>query len=502
MEERIVKAVRAEGLGARLKDVLIACYDRIIAGEITSVAELLDELEELGWDPRLERIVRRGYRLIRELHWGIFRHLDAKLHPELWHALTVSNPTMRDVADLKRNVVVPNVYCSILDVHDYTAFCQKNRYNVSMIRMLDDLMQKDLRKVADEHRCLATRSAGDTIIVIGSSPIDMIRACLGIIATFSRRRVVQAAMEFESRKGKSVAMQDFRVSAGIAGGQHYNSLIVTQDGDVSGSVVNTAARLQAFAGAVAPDRSKVMMTSHVHVGYEKEVAYSDEASDGLVFFDCGRVSFKGVGVGVFELLFAEREIKKVRYQQEYTNVAETAERGQWSDRLIPDLTRLVAKVLRTNPISRVEVIEEGMRRRVSSAHVVELCEEAIGLYESAQDHREVSARLQEIGLILERANGFDPLVLVHFRQIVAAYDELVREFERVQYERVIENQTGLFSAKERSLIDHAQRLERIRDTLLERGKKDNNIYSSAMLWNKIVHDFDDGLEFGVYSGKR
>lgn len=502
MDERIVKAVRAEGLGARLKDVLIACYDRIVGGEIVSVADLLEDLEELGWDPRLERVVRRSYRLIRELHWGIFRHLDPKLHPELWHALTVSNPTMRDVADLKRNVVVPNVYCAILDVHDYTDFCQKNRHNVSMIRMLDDLMQKDLRKVADEHRCLATRSAGDTIIIIGSSPIDIVRACLGMIASFSRKRVVQVAMEFESRSGKSVAMQDFRVSAGVAGGQHYNSLIVTQDGDISGSVVNTAARLQAFAGTIAPDRSKVMVTSHVHAGYEKEVAYAGGATDGLVFFDCGRVSFKGVGVGVFELLFAEREMKKVRYQREYRNVAEAAARGQWSDQLIPDLTRLVAKVLRTNPISRVEVLEEGMRRKVSNANVIGLCEEAVDLYESAQDHREVSARLQEISAILERASGFDPLVLIHFRQVIGAYDQLVREFERVQYERIIENQTGLFSAKERSLIDHAARLERIRDTLIERGKRDNNIYSPAMLWNKIVHDFDDGLEFEVYSGKR
>ncbi|MFW5738537.1 MAG: hypothetical protein ACOCYX_06455, partial [Spirochaetota bacterium] len=263
-----------------------------------------------------------------------------------------------------------------------------------------------------------------------------------------------------------------------------------------------AARLQAFAGAIAPDRSKVMITSHVHAGYQKEAGYSDGAGDGLIFFDCGRVSFKGVGVGVFELLFAEREMKKVRYQNEYTNVAEAASRGQWNDRLIPDLTRLVAMVLRTNPVSRVDVLDEGMRRKVSNARVIELCEEAIDLYESGQDHREVSARLQQIGDILERASGFDPLVLIHFRQIIGAYDQLVREFERVQYERIIENQMGLFSAKERSLIDHAERLERIRDTLIERGKKDNNIYSSAMLWNKIVHDFDDGLEFEVYSGKR
>ena len=84
MDARIVRAVEKEGLGRRLKDVLIVCYDKIIAGEIVTVAELLAYLEELGWDPRLEKIIRRSYRLIREIHWGIFKALDAETHPDLW----------------------------------------------------------------------------------------------------------------------------------------------------------------------------------------------------------------------------------------------------------------------------------------------------------------------------------------------------------------------------------------------------------------------------------
>jgi len=409
---------------------------------------------------------------------------------------------MPDVADIKRNVVVPNVFCALLDIHAYTEFCQRNRHNVSMLRALDDMIHHDMREIAAKNACLSTRAAGDNIIILGSSPADVIHASLGVIDSFSRRRVLQATALAETRKGNATVVQDFHVSAGIAGGLHYNSLIVTQDGDISGSVVNTAARLQGFAGTVAPDRSKVMITSHVHAGYTREIESDRRKANGLVFFDCGKIGFKGTNVGVYELLYAEREMKKVRYQKEYTDVFETKKKGLWSDRLVPDATRLVAKVLATVPISGVETLHEGMPKTFTNAQVIRLCEHAIELYESEKDHREVSGNLQQIVEILSLARGFDPLVLIHFTQIVSAYDQMVREFEAMQYEKIIENQIGLFSAKERSVIDHAARLERMRDALIERGKKTNNIYSPTMLWKKIVSEFDGGLQFDVYSGKR
>jgi hypothetical protein len=94
------------------------------------------------------------------------------------------------------------------------------------------------------------------------------------------------------------------------------------------------------------------------------------------------------------------------------------------------------------------------------------------------------------------------LVLTRFKQVVALYDRMTQEFENLQYEKIIANQTGLFSIKERTVIDGAARLERIRDVLIERGKKNNNIYSPSVLWNKIVSEFEGKGEFDIYSGKR
>jgi class 3 adenylate cyclase len=502
MEERIVEAVRKDGLGRRLKDVFISCYDKIIARKIMTVGELLKYLEELGWDPRLESVIRRCYRLIREIHWGIFRDLDPDDHPDLWKSLTISNPTMPKVADLKRNVLVPNVYCGILDIHAYTDFCQRNRHNASILRTLDNIIQNDMREIANKNGCLSCRSAGDAIIVIGSSATDMIRACLGIIDLFSRRRVLQSALLSENRKGSSVVMQDFHVSAGIAGGLHYSSLIVTQDGDISGSVVNAAARLQGFAGTVAPDQSKVMVTSHVYSSYVKDVRGRQSNGDGFNFFNCGRITFKGTSLSVFELLYSEREMKKVRYQKQYMALLRTLSKGTWSERLVPDIARLVLQVLNTTAIQRVEIVHRGKTRTYTNDVVVGLCNEAIELYESSQDHRRVSSLLLQIADVLDAAAGFDPLVLAHLRQVTTVYDQMTREFESLQYQKIIANQDGLFSMKERDLIDRAGRLERARNQLLERGRRNNNIYSPAVLWNKVVSEYEGRWEFEVYSGKR
>ncbi|MFP4302913.1 MAG: hypothetical protein ACLFQZ_12860 [Spirochaetaceae bacterium] len=503
MDPRVLKAVERDGLAASIRDVLLLSYEQIIARKVVSVSDLLEYLSDLDWDPRLEGVVRHCYRLIRELHWGIFKELDPGNHPELWKSLTVTNRTMPDVADLKRNVLVPNVYCAVLDIHAYTDFCQRNRHNASMLRTLDDIIQTDMREIANRNGCLSRRTAGDNIVIIGSAPGDMVRACLGIIDLFSRKSVLKAANLSDGRKGNAIVMQDFHVSAGIAGGLRYSSLVVTQDGDISGSVINTAARLQAFANTVSPERSKVMVTSHVCSGYMKEREKSRDASDWLSFFNCGKISFKGTSVSVCELLYDKQDLKKAEYQEQYSELIEATKNGRWSDRLITNAVSLVAQVLRTRPISRVMMgEEEGNERTFTTDAVIKLCEQAIALYEGAHDHRTVSSLLQLIAEILDRASGFDPLVLTRFKQVVTLYDRMTQEFENLQYEKIIANQTGLFSMKERTVIDGAARLEKIRDILIERGKKNNNIYSPSVLWNKIVSEFEGKGEFDIYSGKR
>ncbi len=111
-------------------------------------------------------------------------------------------------------------------------------------------------------------------------------------------------------------------------------------------------------------------------------------------------------------------------------------------------------------------------------------------------------RMQKLLTIVELVGGFDRLVLIHLRQVVALFDRMSREFESIQYERIMSNQSGLFSHKEKRVMADAARLGKARERLVERGKQNNNIYSAAMLWNKVISDYEKTWEFEVYSGKR
>lgn len=502
MDPRIVARVREDGISAHTKDVFLSCYDQIITRKITSVSELMEYVGDLDWSASLEKVIRKCFRLIRELHWGIFRDLEKEKLPRLWKALVIPDRRLRDIGDLKRNIMVPHTYCALMDIHAYTDFCQRHRHNFSMLTMLDEVIQKNIRDIARKHGCLSCRAAGDNILVFGSAATDVLQTCLGIVDCFSRRRVIKSARLSETRKGDSIVLQDINVTAGIAGGLNYSSLIVTADGDVSGSIVNTAARLQSFANVLSPRRSKVMVTAHVYAGFlrENRTTPRDEMPV-FSFFNCGKVGFKGVRLNVFEVLYTEQDMKKSTYEREYRRLLQTKENGPWKERLIPDAIRLVISVMNVTPVPRIEILQDEDKKLYTTSTIISYCEHAMVSYDVEKDHHRMNKRLQKLLAIVESIPGFDRLVLIHFRQVVSLFEKLTAEFDAMQYEKVIENQNALFTLDEKRVLDNASRLERVRKRLIERGKVANPVYSPVMLWNKVIADHEKNWVFELYSGK-
>ena len=180
----------------------------------------------------------------------------------------------------------------------------------------------------------------------------------------------------------------------------------------------------------------------------------------------------------------------------------TMHTGVWKERLIPDVIALVIAVLHAVPISKLEVLLDDEKKVYTSSTIISLCEHAVDTYRLEKDHHRMNDRLQKLLTIVELVNGFDRLVLIHLRQVVALFDRMTGEFESIQYERVMSNQSGLFSHKEKRVMADAARLGKARQQLIERGKQNNNIYSAAMLWNKVISDHEKTWEFEIYSGKR
>ena len=124
-----------------------------------------------------------------------------------------------------------------------------------MLDMLDAMMQEVVPRIAAKVGVVSRRAHGDEILLLGPSAPDLLEATLLIMDYFSSRR--RLSEDLQRSRGKfDVILPGFQLSAGIAGGQKYTPLIITKDGDISGDIVNTAARLQARAGKFPPTETR------------------------------------------------------------------------------------------------------------------------------------------------------------------------------------------------------------------------------------------------------
>jgi len=467
------------------RSILDACYRETVARTITTVAQVRSFLERYTWEIGHEEIYRRCFELVRQMHWGLFRDLEREDHPELWRLIVTADRWHPDVGDLKRKINTSSLYCGFVDIHSYTAFCERNKLNYSMIEMLDSMIQREIREIARRNGCVSRRTGGDMIILVGAAAGAMINTVLGIIDYFSVRRTIRSNELSETRTGYQVAMPDLSVSAGIAGGLGYSSVIITQDGDLSGSIVNTAARLQSFAGLLAPDRSSLVVTGQVHS------ALRNGSEAHFSFFDYGRIHFKGNDVPVYEILYSEADFRKLEYQQEFTTLLDTIRKGLWRERLLPDVLNLADRVLETRHNDRSRFLD-----------VIRELRDIRDLWAS-QDRLELLGEgLQHLADSIRAVNDFDPVVQRYLDQTADLFVRAGEEYRRRLTQAVRDRQDSIFTGKERRIMRLAERISTLRDRLLERGRRTLPESTRRKEWNATLDFHTKNLRFEIYSGKR
>lgn len=456
---------------------------------MTTVAQAREFLDQRKWEIEHEEVYRQCFDLIREMHWGLFRDLNREDFPELWRILVSGDKWHPDVGDLKRKVNTASLYCGLIDIHAYTDFCQRNKLNFSMIEMLDSMIQREIREIARKNRCIARRTGGDMIILVGADAGQLIRTVLGVIDFFSVRRMIKSRELSETRTGFQVAMPDLYISGGITGGLAYSSIVITQDGDLSGSIVNTASRLQSFAGIVSPTKSTVIVTAQVHTALRGEG--SRESERNFAFFNYGRVMFKGIDVPVLEVLYSEPDFHKLGYQHEYTTLLKTINKGLLRERLLPDMLALVERALEAQPGDRASVrqIERALR-------------EILDLWEAREGLERLGERLAGLKAEIDRIERFDRVVGIYLQQTAELFERIGRDYEYRLTEAVLAQRASIFASRERRILRLAERLSILRARLLERGRAVLPEAMSRKTWNAVLDRFASEWKFEIYSGKR
>jgi hypothetical protein len=478
--------------------------DKIMAGEIQTFSALVEHVHTLNLGFKPDAVLERCFTMLREMRWGFLRELSKSDYPRLWKELVLPHGEYGNAGDLKRNISIANIYIAMLDIHGYTRFCQESKSNLSRLRKLDEFLHEGIRKIARSNSALANRERGDEIVVVASTATDCIKTTVEIISTFSKQA---AAAEHATTRGHSdysIVLPDFKVTAGIAGGNLTTPLIITESGLLSGFLLNTAARLQTLANELSPRDSKVFTTNSVVSSFVKEnkVVRSELFGKNILrFFNAGPVSFKGTKVNACEIIFDPKHYYRMSYNKSLETLVESLRQELWKGRVFAEAVELVARVCRAMPPFGVEVSLNGEKRTISNSAVVKLCSEALQLY-NREDYLSAVSTLGSIRGQAECIPDFDRLVLRYLTEVEGKFQLLAAELLRRLEAQVEARIDSIFNSQYKTAYRKAKSYLKTYDKLRGLALRSKQLGNCKGIWYSVIEGSKEAVRVEIYSGKR
>lgn len=479
-------------------EVFTLLCDKIVRGDLQTFNALRSYCASLPDSPRTEAILRKAFELQRRLYWGFFRDITPATYPKVWSKVVVPDRKYHFAGDIKRMATIPDVYMAIMDIHGYTRFCQKNRHNMSMLDILDRVLQQDLPAIAAKHGVVSRRASGDEILLLGGSAADVFE----VVFLMSRRLAKEDKGRDKAAEADDAAkaLPAFQISAGVAGGAKYSQLVVTRDGDLSGTIVNTAARLQARANRISPDRTKILLTS---VTFQKLKMQPPSAPYEFVkavdFFDTGMVEFKGMNVSVFDAVFLSKEANRLEYRERMGALYDSIAQGSWSSHIFSDALNLMARIATSSSAGLVDETTGQPIDASDSISIIQRIKKAQS-YFVAERYELAVKELSELVDAFCRASGRDAIAVEYLANIRDNYRKIVDRFTArldgvldEKLEAVFMNQTD--RANFRTLEKHHATFANVREAARLKVPDRRN------LWAKCIEESAGGLGVSIQSKK-
>jgi class 3 adenylate cyclase len=469
-------------------------HNEIISRRITNLSSLLEYTRNLPKSKANQAVLRKAFRLIRELNWGKFSRLDPEEFPALWKELVLPSRELPGAGDLKRNTSISSVYTAILDIHGYSAFCFKHRRNLSMLELLDECIQRDIHRICSAHGTLGWLSEGDTLVLVAADGRSITRAVLNIVDYFSRRRIIKSDEIIKSRVVNKIVLPDMAVSAGIAGGRTFTPMVITYDGNISGDIVNSAARLQNFANILDPDKTRILATNHVtHQLSKRRSAAEQKGWETIDYFFLGRFGFKGMELTVFELLFNDGQKIKLRYQKQLVQLYKVLRKDLWRDRVFSELMNVLSRAISTAKASRIG--------GVAKEDLVTRCDLAAQMFASGTNYRQPIEILEELMAYLPEIPGADAVLILYTRHILKVYREIASLFYREIEGHFEQSLNKYLDLAQRDLYLKAAKSREVHEKIRDSGIKSVMGANQKYLWHRVIDEHPDLLGHQIYIGK-
>ncbi len=480
-------------------------HDKIINKEITVFSQLEEYTEKLPLNQLTSTVIQKAFNLIKQLYWGFTKDIDKSSYAKLWKELVIPGRRYDFGGDPKRNISISNIYIAILDIHGYTKFCQENKKNLSNLHLLDNFIENGVKGITRRFETLSQRERGDEIILLSASATDILSATLSIIDNFSQKKVIRDKTVTQSRSQYEIVLPTFKISAGIAGGNISTPLIVTEKGNLSGFLFNTAARLQARANELSPKESKIIVSQQVYLSFEKENAAekSDIYSRGVIyFFNNGPVLFKGMSISTYEAVFLEEYKYKEKFSKETEELFKSIKENNWKEGIFSRLLELIAKVSTCMPEFYLDTGLDEYTTGFNNSGLARLCSEVNNLYVYQENCIQAISMLGSIIEKLKQINKFDRLTLEYSEGIFTRYIMLIDIFKEKIDVEIEKNINTIFNEKQKKAYYLCRKNMDLYKRLKEYAQKSKSIEKKKFIWYNLIDENKESLEFKIYSGKK
>jgi hypothetical protein len=482
-------------------------YDRVLNREIVSFSALRECAGPLMRDPRIHPVLLKVFELIKTLNWGYFSQMSRETHRQLWEKLVIADKDLVEAGDLKRTLSIPDLYVAMLDIHGYTKFCQDSRKNLSMLHTLDRAINHDVRDISARCGAVSQRERGDEIVVVAASASDALTVTLAIIDYFGKTSVLRDPAVPVRRSGDAAILPAFKISAGITGGNTSSPLIITEQGNLAGFLLNSGARLQVRADELSPTDSRVMVTKQVQMHFSKENSGDDKCAlftnDTIYFLDTGTLEFKGVLLPTCEAIFRTEDRYKEQFSAEMTALFTSINGNLWEQKIFTDLMQLLIKAAGAMPLFTC-ALDPPVRglNTATSATVRQLCEGAVKAWVQDEDYAGALDLLRGLIAVMERIPRFDRLVLDYARGICARYDLLLEDYIAALDQEIDKNAAALIPPDQFRTYNVARNAVRIYENFRLQSRRSPALTKKKALWYKLIKANQDKMTMTLYSGKK
>jgi class 3 adenylate cyclase len=479
-------------------EVLSHLMDKVLSGELKTFEALRDYASPIGEGQRSQVILKKAFDLQRQLYWGFFKNIAPESFPKVWSQVVIPDRKYSFAGDLKRYMSISDIYMGMVDIHGYTRYCHKNRSNMSMLDVLDRMMQEDIPKIAAAMGVVSKRAQGDEILLLGSSAEEVLETVLRIVEYFARgARLPELA---KLRAGANISPPEFQISAGIAGGQKFTPLIITRDGDLSGDIVNTAARLQSRADKISPEKNKILLSSQAYQKVkERKRAQTKLLLDDVDFFNTGTIEFKGVSLGVYDTVFMDREAYRLAYRDLMEELYESLDQGMWKSKIFEDSLRLAARLVTSVPGEACPPpSSDAASRDLSKSGFLDRIKRYLDFFR-AENYEKAASGFVSLVEDLDYVPGMDELALDYLRSISGHYQALVAQFVESLDAEVSSHAESLLSPPELSSFKTLEKHHAMFERAAEAAR--SRVRGRKAIWYRIADEAAPRLNVVIQSKK-